>query len=380
MELMAEPIAITGVAFASPFGSEPAAFWAGVLHGPTPIAPWAPPAGLPCPEATYAPLKGELPPRPDVHPSRTAWLALDLARRALANAGLRQAPAGCGLSLGSCWAETDFWGAEAPTPLLAPVAAALGIAGPTAMSALGCAASNAAIAWACGRLRAGEAPCMLAGGLDLAGPAAVGAYSLFGILAEHLPRPYDAQRDGFLLGEGGAVFLLEPASRAHAAGRRVLGWVEGVGMGHDAAHPSTPVPDGRGLVRAMQMALRDAGRAPDEVDYVNGHAPGTPANDPGEGAAIATVFGPHGVPVSSTKGALGHAQGGANGLEAVACLMAMQHGVIPPTLNLARPDPTLALDLVRGGPRDLPVRRAMSIASSMGGACVAVLLSVEDDA
>lgn len=383
---MSEPVAITGFALASPFGPEPQAFWRGVCHGPTPAIDWTPAPdfpglasmGLECRAAVL----------PDAPPigrggagGRMIAVSEDLARRALAMAGLGEPPPGLGLALGSAWAEADHFARPkflpAP-PILPTLARALGLSGPLVNTPVNCAAGNVALAWAVGRIRAGEAPMMLAGGVDLIGPLAVGAYVFLDNLTSDLPRPFDAGRDGFLLAEGGALFVLEPLASARKAGRTVLATIVGVGAGHDASHPTRPSPDGRGQARAMRMALADAGLAPAEIGYLNAHSPGTPINDPGEAAAIAAVFGPRGVPVSSTKGALGHAQGGANALEAVACLLALRDRLIPPTLNHRTLPADFEIDHVANMPRALSGDHALSVAASMGGATSAAIFARAD--
>lgn len=383
---MGEPIAITGFALASPFGQEVEAFWRGVCHGPTPAVDWTPEADFPgLADMGLACRAAVLPETPPIGRGGAGGRALavteDLARRALAQAGLAEPPAGLGLALGSAWAEADHFARPkflpAP-PILPTLAKALGLSGPIVNTPVNCAAGNVALAWAVGRLRAGEAPMMLAGGVDVIGPIAVGAYVFLDNLTPDLPRPFDAARDGFLLAEGGALFVLEPLAAARRAGRRVYATIVGVGLGHDASHPTRPSADGRGLARAMRLALADAGLAPGAIGYLNAHAPGTPINDPGEAAAIAAVFGPRGVPVSSTKGALGHAQGGANALEALACLLALRDGLLPPTLNHRDLPPELVLDLVANTPRPAALDHAISIAASMGGATGAAIFARGD--
>lgn len=374
-----KPLAVTGWALASPFGHDPDAFWDGICHGPTPRAAWRSEPDFPGLGCHLAPLAPAAALEAAGHPPML--LAADLARRALRTAGLESAPAGCGLAVGAIWLDLDYLSIprrRAPEAALPYLARTLGLTGPMASTPVACAAGNIAIAWACDRLRRGEAPMMLAGGLDLAGPTAIGGYTYLDVFTDDLPRPFDQDRDGFLLGEGGAMFVLEPLEAAHAAGRPVLATVVGVGGGHDGSHPTRPADDGRGLVAAMRRALTDAGLAPEAIGYLNAHGPGTPANDPGEAAAIATVFGPHALPVSSTKGALGHAQGGANALEALACMLALRHRQAPPTLNLDHPDPSLPLDLVAGEPRALVREHALSLASSMGGASSALIFQRGD--
>jgi 3-oxoacyl-(acyl-carrier-protein) synthase len=369
---MSAAVAVTGVAVASPFGADLEVFWRGLCAGPTPVSEWRsePALGLACRAALLPP--ESVPPGED----RVAAVALDLGRRALAAAGLAAAPADAGLALGSHWGNVDVL-AIPPRPPHPPLpdalARGLGLDGPVALTPVACTAGNLALVWAVDRLRAGDAPLMLAGGLDLVGPTAVGGYLLFDNLTTTLPRPFAAGRDGFLLAEGGALFVLEPTARARAAGRRVLAEIVGTGAAHDASHATRPADDGRGLVRAIRMALADAGVAPTAVGYVNGHSPGTAANDGAEVAAYRAVFGPRAVPVSSTKGAHGHAQGGANALEAAACLLALRDGLLPPTLNVDAPEPGFDLDLVVGAARPAALQHALSVAASLGGATSALL-------
>ena len=378
-----DPVAITGFALASPFGPDLEAFWRGVREGPTPAIDWTPEKDFPGLGAMGLACRAAV--LPDAPPigrggagGRLLAVAEDLGRRALAMAGLETPPAGLGLALGSAWAEADHFASPkflpAP-PILPALAKGLGLSGPMVNTPVNCAAGNVALAWAVNRVRAGEAPMMLAGGLDVIGPLAVGGYVFLDNLTLDLPRPFDADRDGFLLSEGGALFVLEPLEAARAAGRPVYALVAGVAGGHDASHPTRPSPDGRGLVRAMRGALADAGLPPGAIAYLNAHSPGTPLNDPGEAAAIEAVFGPLGVPVSSTKGALGHAQGGANALEALACLLALRDRAAQPTLNLRAPAPGLGLDLVAGAPRPLTGAPARAVAASMGGATSAAVFT-----
>lgn len=374
----AGPIAITGYALASPFGTDEGVFWRGLLEGPTPIRHWQSPDGFPDLQCLAAPLpEGSVPPVPEISWHPAVALAIDLGRRAMAHAGFDAAPEGLGMALGSLWAESDFLALprrpQSP-PLLPALVKGLGLSGPVVNTPVACAAGNTAIAWAVDRLRRGEATMMLAGGLDTIGAAAVGTYLHLDNLTETTPRPFSADRDGFLLGEGGAMFLLEPLESARAAGRTVYAVVVGVGSGHDASHPTRPAEDGRGLARAMAGAIADAGLTPADIGYVNAHSPGTLQNDTSESNALATVFGPEGVPVSSTKGAIGHAQGGANALEAMACVLALRHQLAPPTLNVVEADPAFRVDLITREARPLQSRYVLTVASSMGGATSALVL------
>lgn len=379
---MGEPIAITGWALASPFGQDEQAFWQGVLGGPTPAVDWTPEPDFPglgmmdigCRAARL----------PDAPPigrggagGRMLAVTTDVAKRALAMAGISELPAGSGMALGSCFAEADHYARPkfppAP-PLLPTLARELGLTGPLVNMPVNCTAGNLALIFAVARLRAGEAPLMLAGGLDVMGPINVGSFVLLDNITKDLPRPFDVDRDGFLMSEGGALFVLETVASAEAAGRPIYALLTGVGRGHDASHPVRPSPEGRGLVRAMRSALADAGLDAGAIGYVNAHSPGTAINDPSEAAALGTIFGAQGVPVSSTKGAHGHALGGANALEAMVCLLALRERLLPPTLNLVTPAEGLALDLIQGAPRATDAGRMLSLAASMGGATSALIL------
>ena len=372
-------VAVTGWAFASPFGTTEEAFWDGICHGPTPVSSWSSEPDYPGLECLAAQLPaGSFPDRPDLSWHRIFALGDDLARRALGMAGFESAPPGSGLALGSYWAEEDYVGHPHPPALVPTLAGDLGATGPSANLPIACASGNSAVAWATAKVRNGHAPFMLAGGLDVIGPLAVGSYLYLDNLTDTLPRPFSARRDGFLLSEGGAVFLLEPLESARRAGRRVLAEICGTGASHDASHPTRPDAAGGGLLRATRQALAQAGLAPEAIGYVNAHSPGTRMNDPGEAAAIATIFGPRGVPVSSTKGALGHAQGGANALEAVVCMLALRHRLAPPTLNLDEPDPDFQIDAIVGKPRPIDSAFALSLAASIGGATSVVVVGQGD--
>jgi 3-oxoacyl-(acyl-carrier-protein) synthase len=366
--------AVTGLAVRTPFGDDPDAFWEGLCRGRVPTRRWCSEPGWPglsCPAAT-------LPPSPSpVEGDPATALAIDLARRALLDAGFDSAPAGCGMALGSQWSNLDTLSRPPrawPTPLLSACCRALGIDGPAAMTPVGCAAGNMAIAWALDRLESGDAPAMIAGGFDLIGPCAVGGFRLFDNISDTGARPFSADRDGFLMSEGGALLVLESEAAARARGARILAFVSSVGTAHDAAHPTRP--SGRGVASALRTALREAGLEPKDLGYVNAHSPGTLANDPAEAAALNDVFGARGVPVGSTKAA-GHAQGGASALEAVACIWALRRQLIPPTLGTVEADASLGLDVVIGKPRPAALRHVASVAIAIGGAASALILGWE---
>jgi 3-oxoacyl-[acyl-carrier-protein] synthase II len=190
-------------------------------------------------------------------------------------------------------------------------------------------------------------------------------------------RPFDATRDGFVLGEGAAVLILEEAEHARARGAQILGKLAGYGSTDDAHHITSPAPRGRGAAEAMRQALCQAGLTPTEVTYVNAHGTGTEQNDRAETEAIKDVFGEHAyqLAVSSTKSMVGHTLGAAGALEASFCLLAMRDGMLPPTINLLQPDPNCDLDYVPNTALRRPVSVTMSNSFGFGGHNVSLLFT-----
>jgi len=193
---------------------------------------------------------------------------------------------------------------------------------------------------------------------------------------ETASRPFDATRDGFVLGEGSGIMVLEELEHARARGATIIAEIVGYGQTADAYHITAPAEGGEGAVRAIQAALREAGATPDDVDYVNAHGTSTPANDKNETAAIRTALGEHAykVVVGSTKSMTGHTLGAAGGLEAVICGLVCREGKIPPTINFHERDPDCDLDYATGGMVERPVRLALSNSFGFGGhnVCLAV--------
>ncbi|MBA2638155.1 MAG: beta-ketoacyl-[acyl-carrier-protein] synthase family protein, partial [Solirubrobacterales bacterium] len=184
-----------------------------------------------------------------------------------------------------------------------------------------------------------------------------------------------ARRDGFVMGEGAGVLVLEAADHARARGARVFGRIVGYGASNDAFHITQPDEDGRGAAQAMRAALRDADASVADVGYINAHGTGTPINDRVETRAVHALFNGGAPPVSSTKSAIGHLLGAAGAVEAIATLEALRRGVLPPTLNLTEPDPECDLDYVPEGPREAPgLELALSNSFAFGGqnACLAL--------
>ncbi|HET9017840.1 MAG TPA: beta-ketoacyl-ACP synthase II [Thermomicrobiaceae bacterium] len=262
------------------------------------------------------------------------------------------------------------------------VSIVLGARGPNFATLSACASAAHAIGEAAETIRRGDADVMLAGGSEAAvTPASVAGFAALGALStrndepETASRPFDATRDGFVVAEGAAVLVLE--SLEHAAGRdaRILAEIAGYGATADAGHITQPLPDGQGAAEAMSLAIRRGGITPDEVDYVNAHGTSTPLNDRFETQAIKRTFGTRIPLVSSTKALTGHLLGAAGAVEAVATVLAIQHGAVPPTWHRRVPDPDCDLDYVTDGPRRQPIAHALSNSFGFGGHNASLLLS-----
>ena len=239
-----------------------------------------------------------------------------------------------------------------------------------------CSSGADAIGEACEIIKRGDAQAMLAGGAEACiTPIAVAGFNAAGALStrndepQKASRPFDAQRDGFVMGEGAAVLVLESLPHALKRGADILAEVLGYGATSDAYHITQPAVGGEGGAKAMQLALRKAGIEPKEIDYINAHGTSTPLNDKAETMAIKAVFGDdaYRIPVSSTKSMVGHMIGAAGAIEAMVCVLAIQHGVIPPTTNLTNPDPECDLDYVPHVARQKRVRTALSNSFGFGG-------------
>jgi len=255
------------------------------------------------------------------------------------------------------------------------VAIRLGARGPNSCAVTACATGNHCIGDAFRLIQRGEADVMLAGGteaaitpLSVAGFAAARALSRRNDDPAHASRPFDRDRDGFVLSEGAGVLVLEELETARRRGARIYGEIVGYAMNSDAHHITAPPDDGEGAVRCMEMAIKDAGVSKDEIGYINAHATSTFA-DKVETQAIKGVFGDRAyrIPVSSTKSMTGHLLGAAGGVEAVFSLLAIHRGVIPPTINIEHPDPECDLDYVPGRARETTVKVALSNSFGFGG-------------
>ncbi|MDQ7829146.1 MAG: beta-ketoacyl-ACP synthase II [Armatimonadota bacterium] len=251
-----------------------------------------------------------------------------------------------------------------------------GAKGPNSCVVTACATGGNAIGDAMRVIQRGEADAMIAGGteaaitpLSVAGFCAMRAMSTRNDDPARAVRPFDATRDGFVMGEGAGVVVLEALEVAERRGARIYAELVGYGMSADAYHITQPDPEADGAARSMWNALQDAGLAPEQVDYINAHGTSTPYNDKTETLAIRRVFGDHAyrLAVSSTKSMTGHLLGAAGGVEFIACVLAIDRGVIPPTINYEHPDPECDLDYVPNRARPARVEVAMSNAFGFGG-------------
>ena len=260
----------------------------------------------------------------------------------------------------------------------------LGTRGPLSSQCTACAASNMAIGDGADAIRLGRADVMVCGGAEapitaigIAGFGAMRALSRRNDDPARASRPFDAGRDGFVMGEAGAVIVIEELEHARARGAKIYAELAGYGVSSDATHITEPDPTGRNPARAMGMAFADAGIDPSEIDYINAHGTSTPLGDASETRVIKLAVGEeqaYRIPVSSTKGATGHCLGAAGAVEAMFVVKAVQEGKLPPTINYEQPDPECDLDYVPNEARDADVRIGVSNSFGFGGhnACVVV--------
>jgi 3-oxoacyl-[acyl-carrier-protein] synthase II len=265
----------------------------------------------------------------------------------------------------------------------------LGTKGPLSSQCTACAASNMAIGDGLDSIRLGRADVMLCGGTEapitevgIAGFSAMRALSRRNDAPEKGSRPFDAGRDGFVMGEAGAVVVLEELEHAQRRGAKIYAELLGYGLSSDAQHITEPDPSGENPARAMTMALRDAGVDPGEVDYINAHGTSTPLGDSAETRVIKLALGEENArntPVSSTKGATGHCLGAAGAVEATFSILAVHHGVLPPTINYDDPDPDCDLDYIPNESREADVRVALSNSFGFGGHNATIVLRRFED-
>ena len=390
-------IVVTGLGVVSPYGAGAKTFWAGLAAGACAIRPitlietdgFRSRIAAEVPAETVAAL-GVSPRR-----ARADRLALAAAQEALADADLTPRDrAGAALVVGAVGGgmlEGEEWYWEEtrtgrPSPRIKALrsilpfthADTLGwrlrLGGPKETVVMACASGAAAIALGADLIRAGVVPVAVVGGVDALTRICFMGFNALKLLDPDPCRPFDRRRRGMSIGEAAAFLVLEDAARSQARGARVHGELLGAGMTTDAHHVTSPHPEGEGMVRAMEMALGRAGVSAAEVDYVNAHGTGTLQNDRIEALALRRVFGEGGVLVSSSKSLVGHTMAAAGSLEAVATLLAIQHGLVPPTANLDETDPEIPFDCVPRLARPAPVECAVSNSFGFGGQNVSLVL------
>jgi 3-oxoacyl-[acyl-carrier-protein] synthase II len=263
-----------------------------------------------------------------------------------------------------------------------------GMKGPNLCVSTACATGNHAIGESFRIIQRGDADVMLAGGseavitpLTIGGFAAMKALSTRNDEPTRASRPFDKDRDGFVMGEGSGLMVLETLEHAKRRDAKIYAEMVGYGMSADAYHITLPAPEGEGAVRSMRLALRDAKVAPSAVDYVNAHGTSTPAGDVNETMAIKTVFGEHArrMPTSSTKSMTGHLLGAAGGIESVVTVLSIVHGILPPTINYETSDPECDLDYVPNTARRAEVRCALSNSFGFGGTNASLLFKTFEE-
>ncbi|MFC4564357.1 beta-ketoacyl-[acyl-carrier-protein] synthase family protein [Nocardiopsis mangrovi] len=398
---------ITGLGVRTPFGSDPDEMWSALLAGRSAARTITrfDTTGLPVDFACVVPPFDPAPyltPKEDRRFDPVTRLGVSAAQDAVSDAGGPTAPPErralvVGESHGGAHTQEsvllapDEHGRGRPSALYVPktmlnaTAAAIavrhGIRGPSLCVATACASGGHAVGEALRLIRDGSADVVLVGGVDAyITPTFVLAFHGLGALStrtrdpEHASRPFDTDREGFVFGEGAAFLVIESPEHAERRGARVHAELSGYGRTTDAYHLTAPDPDGDGIRRAMLAALRDARITADDVAHVNAHATSTQAGDLAEARAIAGVFGPHRVPVTSCKGAMGHLIGAAGAVEAVVAALTLREGLIPPTANTDTPDPLCEVDIVTGHPRKLGEGAVVSNSLGFGGHNAAIVL------
>ncbi|NPA30534.1 MAG: beta-ketoacyl-ACP synthase II [Chloroflexi bacterium] len=401
---MAPRIVVTGMGTINPLGHSVTETWEKALQGVSGVGPITlfDPEGMGIQIAAevkdYEP-RAFLSVREARRTSRFEQFGIIAARQAVADAGLdleQEDLTRIGVLISSAVGGIDVvekntlvaytQGPRRVTPFVVPmlmpngasglVSIDMGLQGPALSVASACATGTDSLGLAWQLLRAGVADVMVAGATDATiCKIAMAAFERAGAMALRkppdfdAPRPFDAQRDGFVMGEGAAVLILETEEHARARGARILAEFAGYGSTADAFHITAPAEDGRGAAQAMRRALESAGLTPDDIDYINAHGTGTRLNDVMETRAIKSVFGERAyrIPVSSTKSMTGHMMGATGALEAVFSILAIRDHVVPPTIHLREPDPECDLDYVPNQAREHPVQAAMSNSFGFGG-------------
>lgn len=401
---MRKPVVITGLGAVTPLGNDVPAMWEALVAGCSGVGPITHFDTSDMEVRIAAEVKDFDPlalfgRREARRNDRFTLFALEAARQAIADAGLefdddlRQTTGVfIGTAIGGILTLLENYdvlqksGPRRVSPFMVPmmmpnaasgtVAITYGLRGPNLSVASACATGSHAIGEAAEVIRRGQAEVMICGGseavitsLALSGFKNMGAVSIRNDEPQRASRPFDAERDGFVMGEGAGVLVLESLEHAQRRGDRIYAELAGYGASADAVHITAPDEEGDGAALAMERALQDARLAPEAVDYINAHGTSTRLNDPMETRAIRAVFGLHAdrLAVSSTKSMMGHLMGAAGAVEAIACVKSLETGWVPPTINYEHPDPECDLDYVPNQARYLQPRMAISNSFGFGG-------------
>jgi 3-oxoacyl-[acyl-carrier-protein] synthase II len=408
---MSRRVVVTGIGMVTPLGPDAASNWDALINGRSGITRIA--KFDPSPYETQ--IAGQI---PDFDPTqymdrkevrrtdRFTHLGVAAASQALKDAKLEKISdperVGTAIGTGVGGLETlidqvvlmEKRGPSRLSPFLVPMLMAnaasaqcsmqFGLKGPSLTHVSACASSSHAIGESGEIIRRGQADVMVTGGSEAAVlPLAIAAFSNMHAMSRRnddpqaASRPFDKDRDGFVLSEGAAVVILEEREHALGRGAQIYGELVGYGATADAYHITSPAPEGEGNARSMRMALKQAGLAPTDIDYINAHGTSTQPNDREETSAIKQVFGEHAykLMVSSTKSMSGHLLGAAGAFEAIACLLALKESCIPPTINYTTPDPALDLDYVPNKARAKSIKAALSNSMGFGGHNASLILT-----
>lgn len=411
--MASQRVVITGLGVVSPVGIGRDAFWNGITSGVSGVGPVTTfdatdfPTRIAAHVTDFDPLR-YLDRKEARHMDRFVQFAIAAAEEARSDAALvNYDPDRVGVSVGTGIGGMETLseqfqvllsrGPSRISPFFIPkmianiaggqVAMRYDFRGPNVTLVTACASSGNAVGDAFRSIQYGEADVMFAGGTEaviipiaFAGFCAMKAMSTRNDDPQHASRPFDSQRDGFVMGEGAAFLVMESLTHAQNRGARIYAELVGYGRSADAFHVVEPHPDGHGAFLAMQRALADAGMNPDDIDYINAHGTSTPKGDLAETVAIKRLFGEHApqLAVSSTKSSTGHLLGAAGAVEMVATVLALVHQTAPPTVNLETPSPDCDLDYVPNRPRARRVRAAMSNAFGFGGQNASLIIREPD--
>ena len=415
-------VVISGIGVVSPFGVGRERFWHHISHGcsgtraitqfdastyPCQVAAWVPPVTI----EDAVTLEGDAVHDGRADPkrySRAAMFGVIAAREAWADAGLRVGEREAGVLIGSGGGGIDVGekqyedffvaGGRHVTPyaiavgicgmVSSEISISLGLRGISHVLSCGCTSSTDALGYAAALIRSGEYDVLLSGGTDgCVLPGMIFGFSRMRAVSTHYndrpaaaSRPFDRGRDGFVLGEGAWMLVLEREDRARARGATCYARIEGYGSTCDAYHRVQMDPDGTEIVRCIEMALTRAGRAADEIDYVNYHGTSTQLNDAIESRCVRRVFGDHAdrVAGSSVKSMIGHPQGASGAAGVVSTALAMQRGIVPPTINLDDPDPACDMDFIPKQPREMQIEAALCNCLGFGSKNSALILGRPD--